>query len=388
MAILIFTTDYKPLQGSGIANFTFFLAKTWDASGETIIVLAPKIPGFQDFDEKQRFKTHRFSNVLIWREIFCFFLVPFLIKKHNVKIILNMVWLPCGALCYLLNRFVKIPYCIAVYGADAVSKAPAHPSLKHRLRSRMNKLKQKVFLGTKHIFAISEYTKHLLSGYDLPDSKVKVIYPACVPFNIFHPLLDGKKLKNTFCSKNEKLILTVGRLDFYKGHDCLLKALSTIQNEIPPWHYVIVGKGAEEKKLQELTTSLDLISKVTFTRDVSDAEIPLYYAACDLFVFPSLELEDAGEMEGFGIVLVEAMACKKPVISGISGGTREVVIHEETGLLVDARDTEALATALKRMLSNDAFAQKMAENGYRRAHEMFNGEKIVKTALEEIKKYS
>ena len=386
MAILIFTTDYKPSQGSGIANFTFFLVETLDAAREAIIVLSPKVPDSQKFDKKQRFRTYRFTNILIWRELYCFFFLLFLMKKHNIKIIINMVWLPCGVISFMLNILMKIPYCIVVYGADVVHKAPAHPSLKHRIRSRMRGVKQKVFENANKIFAISGYTKQLLKHYAVSENKIKIVYPACVPFTVFHPSLDGHAVKSKFAPRNEKLILSVGRMDFYKGHDGVIRALSTLRDKTAPFHYVIVGTGHEKQNLQNLVRTLHMESHVSFAGEVNDLELPLYYAACDLFVFPSLEIEEAGEMEGFGIVLVEAMACKKPVISGISGGTREVVIHEESGLLVNAGDTEKLAGAIKRMLCDEPFARKMAENGYNRAREIFDGQKIAKTFLDELKK--
>lgn len=386
MNILIFTTDYKPARGSGIANLTTFLAGQWDAMGETVVVLAPKAKGYKEFDRLQNFATYRFTNILVLREITCFFMMLYILRKHAIQTIVNMIWLPGGALSFLLNLIVKIPYHVLVYGADIVHKAPAHPSLKHRIRSRMRGVKQKVFKNASKVFAISGYTKQLLKHYAVSENKIRIVYPACVPFTVFHPSLDGDAVKSKFAPGNEKLILSVGRMDFYKGHDGVIRALSTLRDKTAPFHYVLIGKGPEKHNLQNLVRTLHMESHVSFAGEVNDRDLPLYYAACDLFVFPSLEIEEAGEMEGFGIVLVEAMACKKPVISGISGGTREVVIHEESGLLVNAGDTEKLAGAIKRMLCDEPFARKMAENGYNRAREIFDGQKIAKTFLDELKK--
>jgi glycosyltransferase involved in cell wall biosynthesis len=104
-------------------------------------------------------------------------------------------------------------------------------------------------------------------------------------------------------------------------------------------------------------------------------KLKILYEKCDIFVLPSME-------EGFGMVLVEAQLCGKPVVGVKSGGILDIIEHEKTGLLVEPEDSQSLASAIEKLLTDEDFAEKLADAGYRSAQEKFSSETITRKYIE------
>lgn len=128
--------------------------------------------------------------------------------------------------------------------------------------------------------------------------------------------------------------------------------------------YIIVGSGPQEKYLKQLAADLDIKSFIKFVGSVSHKNLVNYYNACNVFVLPSKT--EPPDIEGFGLVFLEANACSKPVIGTFSGGIPTAVVDGETGILVEENDTEALATGINKLFSKSDLATKMGKNGRRR----------------------
>lgn len=169
-------------------------------------------------------------------------------------------------------------------------------------------------------------------------------------------------------------LLFVGQLRYYKGIPYLLQAM----REVPHAHLTIVGTGPMERAWRALAQQLAVSDRVTFAGAVSDADLPAYYAAADIFVLPASERSEA-----FGTVQLEAMAAGKPVIcTELGTGTSFVNIHEETGLVVPARDAHALAAAIHRLLADPALRVRMGTAGRARVQSEFTLEKMVERVME------
>jgi len=169
-------------------------------------------------------------------------------------------------------------------------------------------------------------------------------------------------------------LLFVGKLRYYKGINYLLEAL----RDVPHAHLTIVGTGPMERAWRELAQRLNVSDRVSFAGTVSDAELPAYYAAADIFVLPASERSEA-----FGAVQLEAMAAGKPVIcTELGTGTSFVNVHEETGLVVPARDAHALARAINRLLDNPALRVRMGNAGCARVQSEFTLEKMVERVMQ------
>ena len=163
-------------------------------------------------------------------------------------------------------------------------------------------------------------------------------------------------------------LLFVGRLVYYKGLEVLLDAMSLCEGSL-----VIAGEGPLEGALRALVTEKRLGERVLFAGRVADADLPAFYQACDVFVLPS-----TARTEAFGVVQIEAMAAGKPVIStNLPTGVPWVNQDGVSGLVVTPGDRAALGEALRRLLDDGAFRQRLGEGARRRAQTMFSRERMV-----------
>ncbi len=141
----------------------------------------------------------------------------------------------------------------------------------------------------------------------------------------------------------------------------MIQAMPTVLESIPSATYLIAGRGEDEQRLRNLVAERNLESNVIFAGYVSDTEKAAYYQACDVFVM--LSRQEGNHVEGFGLSLLEAGACARPVVAGRHGGVPEVVLDGKTGLLVEPHSDEASSSAITYLLCNSGEAQRMGRNG-------------------------
>ena len=166
----------------------------------------------------------------------------------------------------------------------------------------------------------------------------------------------------TTTSGPEKHILFVGRLVERKGVRYLIEAAQLLAQQLPI-KVDIVGSGPEGPALRELTNRLGLTDTVIFHGQVPAQELHRHYARCDVFVLPAV-IDSKGDTEGLGVVIIEALNYRKPVVASAVGGITDLVQNERTGLAVPPQDSPALAQALHRILTDPALARRLAEAGY------------------------
>ena len=159
----------------------------------------------------------------------------------------------------------------------------------------------------------------------------------------------------------------MARLVESKNHEALIRAFAKVVKNIPEALYRIIGEGPMESQLKELVSALGLVDKVIFLGSVPGSELAAYYYSCDVFVMVSKEIKERGEVEGFGIVFLEAAACARPVIGSKGGGIADAVIDGDTGILVDPSNEDEIARAIVRVLQDEELANRLGENGRRRA---------------------
>ncbi len=186
-----------------------------------------------------------------------------------------------------------------------------------------------------------------------------------VDTDLFRPGLSGRK----YLTKGDFRILTVARLHRYKGLEYLVEAMETVSKKIPQAHLYILGKGEEEKNLKSLVNKLQLNDAVTFlTNTVPNYEIPELYSECDIYIQPSI-------VEPYGIAVVEAMACGKPVIGTKIGGMRDTILDGETGFLVKPGNPAELTGRIT-MLRDDELRRELGARARARAEKEFDWEYI------------
>lgn len=218
------------------------------------------------------------------------------------------------------------------------------------------------------VIAISDYTARGLAGYGAREV-------AIIPFG--HSA--GAPLPRA--ATETRTILFVGRLVPRKGVSVLLHAFAEFRKRHPKWRLRIVGDGPARDLLQELSRQLGLAPAVVFAGQLSADQLRAAYAAATVFVLPSVP-DDAGETEGLGVVLLEAMANRVPVIASRTGGILDIVRDEETGLLVTPGDPAALAAALDRLAGDPPLRERLVTNAARLVAERFDWDRIVARVLE------
>ncbi|WP_392534635.1 glycosyltransferase [Nostoc sp. C117] len=232
-----------------------------------------------------------------------------------------------------LKQLTGTPYWTIAHGIDAWNIQ--NPALKTALHH------------ADRILAGSHYTRdRLLREQNLDPEKVLVLPNTFDADNFQIAPKPDRLLKRYGLKPEQPIILTVARLsqsEQYKGYDKILTALPQIRQAIPNVHYILVGKGDDKPRIEELIAKYQLQDCVTLTGFVSDEELSSYYHLCDLFAMPS-------KAEGFGIVYLEALACGKPTLGGNQDGAQDALCHGELGALVDPDDVEAIAQTIIQIL--------------------------------------
>ena len=178
-----------------------------------------------------------------------------------------------------------------------------------------------------------------------------------------------KELKQKF---NSPIILFVGRLVYYKGLEYLLKAMIKIEA-----HLLIIGDGPLRKRMEKIVCHLGISHKIGWLGKIDNERLASYYHACDIFILPS-----AIKAESFGLVQLEAFACRKPVIStNLPTGVPYVNLHGKTGLVVTPRNSEAIAWAISVLLASKELRKYYGKNGRERLEREFTKEIMSKEVL-------
>lgn len=184
------------------------------------------------------------------------------------------------------------------------------------------------------------------------------------------PLMEIERLRARY---GPRIVLFVGRFRYYKGLPVLLKAMQQVQGSL-----LLIGSGPEEQRLRRKAAVLQVEEKVHFLGELTDPQVDAYFKACDLFVLPSTYRSEA-----FGIVLLEAMASCRPVISCELGtGTTYTNKHDQTGIVVPPGDPDALAHSINYLLENPTARSFLGSQGQKRVYEMFTSGRMVDSMLE------
>jgi glycosyltransferase involved in cell wall biosynthesis len=170
----------------------------------------------------------------------------------------------------------------------------------------------------------------------------------------------------------DRLVISVGRLVYYKGFDVLIRAMADVRGKL-----VIVGEGPLRSELQSLAARLGVTDKVVFAGEVNNAGVMPYYHAADLFALASV-----ARSEAFGIVQIEAMAAGLPVVNtSLDSGVPFVSLAGESGLTVPPGDAPALAAAINRLLDDQSLRQSLGQAGVRRARREFSLDTMLRRTL-------
>ena len=363
MKLLLITFDFPPM----ISGISTFLYNMWSPLPEhDNLVLAPRIKGCEEIDREGVFGVIRYPVFLNSRAIrvatlMCYSLV-LILKKKTDRLICG-VPLSLGFIGLVWKKILGIPYCVIYWGGEYD---------KYRRKRLLLWLLTVVLKNADRVFAISDYSRSEVVGMGVDERKVRRLMPV-IDTERFKPDPEISSLRERLKIGSRKVLLTVARLVRRKGVDSVINAVAVIVKTFPDVVYLIVGRGGEEAALRRLAKDNGLEDKVIFCRDVPilSKDLPEYYNLCDVYVMPNRKTEGDEVVEGFGISFIEASACAKPVIGGISGGVRDAVVDGITGVLVDPDDIQRLAHEVLRFLTDEEYAARIGRNGRERIEKEF-----------------
>jgi phosphatidyl-myo-inositol dimannoside synthase len=252
-----------------------------------------------------------------------------------------------------LQRWLSLPFIIYAHGNE-IFGALSSPWPKPRLS----------LIKAARVLANSRFTSALVEKTGANPAKIEIVRPGC-DVNRFRPIVASSELRAELMGSSNRapVILSVGGLMERKGHDMVIATLPKLIERFPKLVYLIVGDGPRRSNLEKLAFKTGVAASVIFAGKVSDERLPYVYSICDVFVMPSRHREEAGDVEGLGIVYLEANACGKPVVAGRSGGVPDAVIDGITGFLVDPSSPEDIASAISRLLSSPELAGRLGRQG-------------------------
>lgn len=211
---------------------------------------------------------------------------------------------------------------------------------------------------------LGEFTRGAVANVLLREDHSKLVHlPPGVDLTRFTPGIKSVELQKKWGIDDAPVIVSIGRLVARKGSDQLIKAMPDVLQRFPKSKLLLVGTGNYQKRLEKLVRNLKVQDSVIFAGRVEHELLPDYYRLGDIFAAPCRSRYGGLEVEGLGIVYLEASACGVPVIAGKSGGAPDAVLDGKTGLLVDGRDHREVGAAVIKLLSDQPLRQKMGVDG-------------------------
>lgn len=271
-----------------------------------------------------------------------------------------------GSLGLWLRRWFKLPFVVYAHGNEILS------ALREDAQGARLALRQ-----ADRVLAVSRFTANLVRQTGVASQRIEIVHPGCEVdrFRPLHPRTDlRQRLLGT--RYGDRVIVTVGNLVERKGYDMVIRALPRLRKTIPEVTYLIVGDGPHRAQLQTLALAMGVQDRVSFAGQVPADDLPDIYALSDVFVMASRERLEMCDVEGFGLVFLEANACAKPVVGGRSGGIPDAVVDGVTGLLVDPHDPEDIANALSQLLTDRDLAIRLGQQGRSRVVKDFTWARV------------
>lgn len=292
-----------------------------------------------------------------------------LVRAERVGMIHCGRCLPEGLIATWIKWTTGTPFLCYAHGEDIGTATDSR---------ELSWLTRRVLGAAKFLIANSRNTACILrEKWGLAESKIRLLHPG-VDTSWFVPVPRDPAARAELGWGDRPIVLTVGRLQRRKGHDQMIRALSIIRSVVPDVLYAIVGDGEERGPLSELVARERLQGHVQFLGELDDGLLLRCYQQCDLSVLPNRQIGQ--DIEGFGMVLLEAQACGRPVLAGASGGTAETMEIPETGRVVPCDGPDELAAMVIDLLSDRRRLDRMGQAARQWAVEQFDWESLGRRA--------
>ncbi len=347
---LLVTNDFPPRPG-GIQQFVHNLAVRQPPG--SLVAYSSTWRGADKFDADQPFPVIREDTSVL--------LPTPRVTRRAIEIArefgCDAVWFgaaaPLGLLAAALKERTAVTRAVALTHGHEVGWAalPGAKSVLRRIARRMDVI---TYLG--------DYFRVRLERTIGDLTTLERLAPG-VDADMFAPSVSGAEVRATHGLTDRPVVVCVSRLVPRKGQDTLIKALPRIRRRVPDTALLLVGGGPHRSSLERLAAENGVAGHVVFTGTVPWARLPAHYAAGDLFAMPCRTRRGGLDVEGLGIVYLEASATRMPVVAGDSGGAPDAVLEGETGFVVPGRDIDAVAERIADVLTDRDLATRLGAAG-------------------------
>ena len=379
-SVLYLTDDFKPDLG-GAAEHVHQVTRHLAAQGvdaSVMVFVNPDKPRNASFDETCGYRIHRLRSAIgsggwwkrpwtragLWRHIVraaresradCL-----IMSEHHVPLKQLHIWMAAALL--------RLPVVMVAHGESITLSCSPETPWCTRMASRWS------LRSAARVICVSRSTAAIVAAQGVRPDRIAVTYNgidlAETDAYIDAPAASSERVRAAF-PRNAPTIFSVARMDMRKGADKVIEAMPRILDAVPGARFVLGGSGRDSQQIKELARRSPAARSITFLGRLSDDEVRECYTRCDVFVMVSRAGEKYGEVEGFGLVYLEAAAFGKPAVAGSLGGAPEAVSDGETGLVVNPLDSDQVADAVIRLLTNPDDARRMGARGRRRAERVF-----------------
>ncbi|MGW2249812.1 glycosyltransferase family 4 protein [Kitasatospora sp. NPDC001660] len=353
---LIVTNDFPPRPG-GIQAFVHNMAVRQPAG--SIVVYAST---WRDGTEVARFDAEQ----------------PFPVIRDRTK-----VMVPTPRVTRRAAEILRAEKCDSVWFGAAAPLGLMAPTLRRAGAGRLlgmthgheaawaqlpaaRQLLRRIGAGTDVLTYLGEYTRSRIAGAVGPQAAARMVQlPPGVDETTFNPDSGGAEVRRRLGLADRPVVVCVSRLVPRKGQDTLIEAMPQILADVPDAVLLIVGGGPYRADLEKLAEARGVRASVRFTGSVPWEELPAHYGAGDVFAMPCRTRRGGLDVEGLGIVYLEASATGLPVVAGDSGGAPDAVLEGETGYVVPGGSASAAAERIVRLLHDEELRRRMGEAGRR-----------------------
>ena len=375
--VMMLSWEYPPRVIGGISPHVFFLSKSLAKNGVKVHVVTcdfPDAPAHEVIDGVEVYRIDSYKNpspdFATW-----VYLMNLNMQKEAASIAANLPdeidvfhahdWLVATAGIGLKHVFRK-PLLVTMHSTEIGRRDGLHTTTEKMI----NETEAWLTYEAWRVVCCSDYMmQHVKWAFGLPNDKL-VMVPNGVNPHVYDGLekQDLTAFRRTFALPEEKIVLYVGRLVYEKGIHILINAVPKVLEKVNT-KFVIVGSGYMKEQLSNIVKSMGLEHKVLFTGFVEEENLLKLQKCADVSVVPSL-------FEPFGIVALEAMAAKSPIVVSDTGGLSEIVDHDQSGIKAYPNNADSLAWGITKILLDENFRNRVRENAYKKILEKYDWNKI------------
>jgi phosphatidylinositol alpha-1,6-mannosyltransferase len=363
---LFVTNDFPPKMG-GIESYLTNLCLGFDPDDVTVV--APTRDGCEETDRSLPYEVVRLPGSYLRASVRVERAILETIRRLDVDVVHFLAALPLGRLGPRLREQTGVRFTVIAHGTGEILLPSRVPFARQALRKVLN--------AADVVFPVSEFTRAKVDEIARGEAKTTLLPPS-VDVDRFSLEVSGADVRTELGLGGRFVVLFLSRLVKRKGADILVRAIAATQGTMA----VIAGAGPERASLERLAREVDVADRVIFTGLVEDERLPEFYAAADVFCMPCTERYGGLDVEGFGVVYLEAAASGLPCIAGRCGGSAEAVEHGVTGVVVEDPDPREVAIALVQLRDDLALRAKLGGAGRSRVESVFAPE-VAADRLEE-----